>query len=109
MKIRVAAIAFAAMLSPAVQAQDYPARPVRMIVPYVAGGNADIFGRTLAQKLGDALRQPFIVENRAGANGGIGTDFVSKSASDGYTLLATASGPITVNPLLYAKVPYDPV
>jgi len=89
--------------------EDYPARPVRVIVPYLAGGAADIFARTLAQKLGDALKQPFLVENRAGANGGIGSEFVAKSAPDGYTLLATANGPITVNPILYAKVPYDPV
>src|SRR2546428_5908605 len=109
MKIRFAALALAAMLPAAAQAQDYPAKPVRLVVPYAAGGNADIFGRTLAQKLGDALKQPFVVENRAGANGGIGADFVAKSASDGYTLLVTANGPIVVNPVLYAKVPYDPV
>src|SRR5213596_1534904 len=109
MKIRFAALALAAMLSAAAPAQDYPARPVRLVVPYAAGGNADIFGRTLAQKLGDALKQPFVVENRAGANGGIGADFVAKSAPDGYTLLVTANGPIVVNPVLYAKVPYDPV
>jgi tripartite-type tricarboxylate transporter receptor subunit TctC len=108
MKIRFAAL-LALVLSAAAHAQDYPARPVHLVVPYVAGGNADIFGRTLAQKLGDMFRQPFIVENRAGANGGIGTDFVAKAAADGYTLLATANGPITVNPVLYAKVPYDPV
>jgi tripartite-type tricarboxylate transporter receptor subunit TctC len=90
-------------------AQDYPAKPVKIVVPYSAGGNADILGRTLAQKLGDALKQPFVVENRAGANGGIGTDFVAKAAPDGYTLLVTASGPITVNPTLYKSVPYDPV
>jgi len=108
MKIRFAAL-LAATLFSAAQAQDYPAKPVHLVVPYVAGGNADIFGRTLAQKLGDAFRQPFIVENRAGANGGIGTDFVAKAAPDGYTLLATANGPITVNPVLYARVPYDPV
>src|SRR3989475_3576145 len=109
MKIRSAAFALAAMLSAAAPAQDYPARPVRLVVPYAAGGNADIFGRTLAQKLGDALKQPFVVENRAGANGGTGADFVAKSAPDGYTLLVTANGPIVVNPVLYAKVPYDPV
>src|SRR5256714_14781713 len=109
MKIGFASLALAAMLCGAAQAQDYPARPVRLVVPYAAGGNADIFGRTLAQKLGDALKQPFVVENRAGANGGIGTDFVAKSAADGYTLLVTASGPITVNPILYARVPYDPI
>src|SRR6266700_3664958 len=104
MKIRFAALALAAMLSAAAHAQDYPARPVRLVAPYAAGGNADIFGRTLGQKLGDALKQPFVGENR-----GIGADFVAKSAPDGYTLLATANGPIVVNPVLYAKIPYDPV
>ena len=109
MKTGFAALALAAALCGAAQSQDYPSKPVRIVVPYSAGGNADILGRTLAQKLGDALKQPFVVENRAGANGGIGTEFVAKSAPDGYTLLVTASGPITVNPTLYAKVPYDPI
>src|SRR5437867_11416395 len=109
MKIRFAALALAVVASAAAPARDYPARPVRLVVPYAAGGNADIFGRTVAQKLGEALKQHFVVENRAGANGGIGADFVAKSAPDGYTLLATANGPIVVNPVLYAKVPYDPV
>jgi tripartite-type tricarboxylate transporter receptor subunit TctC len=90
-------------------AQDWPVKPVHLVVPYVAGGAADIFGRTLAQKLGEALRESVIVENKPGANGGIGADTVAKAAADGYTLLATASGPIVVNPVLYAKVPYDPV
>src|SRR2546430_17608992 len=107
MKIGFATLAL--VLCGAAHSQDYPARPVHLVVPYAAGGNADIFGRTLAQKLGDALKQPFVVENRAGANGGIGADFVAKSAPDGYTLLVTANGPIVVNPVLYAKVPYDPV
>src|SRR5438034_2063489 len=90
-------------------AQDYPNKPVRVVVPYVAGGNADIWARTLAQKLTEALKHSFVVENKPGANGGIGTDFVAKSAPDGYTLLAVASGPIVVNPVLYPQVPYDPV
>ena len=108
MKILLAALATAALCS-TVSAQDYPAKPVRIVVPYAAGGNADILGRTLAQKLAEALKQPFVVENRGGANGGIGTDLVAKAAPDGYTLLVTASGPIVVNPILYAKVPYDPL
>src|SRR5260221_2855235 len=109
MKIGLATLALAAMLSGAAQAQDYPARPVRLVVPYAAGGNADIFDRSLAQNLGGVLKQPFVVENRGGANGGIGADFVAKSAPDGCTLLVTANGPIVVNPVLYAKVPYDPI
>jgi len=92
-----------------VAAQEYPNKPVRVIVPYVAGGNADIWARTLAQKLTEALKQAYVVENKPGANGGIGTDFVAKSPPDGYMLLAVASGPIVVNPVLYPKVPYDPV
>src|SRR5258706_15956568 len=100
---------FALFLSNSMIAQDYPAKPVRLVVPYAAGGNADVWGRILAQKLGESLKQSFFVENKPGANGGIGTDFVAKSAPDGYTLLATASGPIVVNPVLYAKVPYDPL
>jgi len=108
MKILLAAVAIAVLCS-TVSAQEYPAKPVRIVVPYAAGGNADILGRTLAQKLGDALKQPFVVENRGGANGGIGTDLVAKAAPDGYTLLVTASGPIVVNPTLYTRVPYDPL
>jgi tripartite-type tricarboxylate transporter receptor subunit TctC len=104
-----AACCVLAFVSQAPGQESFPSKPVRIVVPYSAGGNADILGRTLAQKLGDAMKQPFVVENRAGANGGIGTDFVAKSAPDGYTLLVTASGPITVNPTLYAKVPYDPI
>ena len=91
------------------RAQDYPSKPVRVVVPYAAGGNADIWARILAQKLTESMKQPFVVENKPGAAGGIGTDFVAKSAPDGYTILAVASGPIVANPALYAKVTYDPV
>src|SRR5437870_3623771 len=98
-----------ALLASHAAAQEYPNKPVRVVVPYVAGGNADIWARTLSQKLTEALKQSFVVENKPGANGGIGTDFVAKSAPDGYTLLAVASGPIVVNPVLYPQVPYDPV
>jgi tripartite-type tricarboxylate transporter receptor subunit TctC len=109
MNLRLCALLLFLLPPPIARAQDYPAKPVKVVVPYSAGGNADILGRTLAQKLGDALKQPFVVENRAGANGGIGTDFVAKSPADGYTLLVTASGPFTVNPTLYKSVPYDPI
>jgi len=87
----------------------YPNRPVRFICPYVPGGAGDIFSRTIAQKLTEALGQPVVVDNRPGANGGIGTDLVAKAAPDGHTLLMGNSGPLAVNPVLYKKVPYDPV
>ena len=89
--------------------QAYPNRPVRFICPYVPGGAGDIFSRTIAQKLTEALGQPVVVDNRPGANGGIGTDLVAKAAPDGHTLLMGNSGPLAVNPVLYKKVPYDPV
>jgi tripartite-type tricarboxylate transporter receptor subunit TctC len=86
---------------------EYPVKPIRFVCPYVAGGAADIFSRTVGQKLTDAWGQTIVVDNRGGANGGIGTEMVAKSAPDGYTLLLGNSGPITVNPVLYKKVPYD--
>lgn len=89
--------------------QDYPTKPIRFICPYNPGGAGDIFTRTIAQKLSEAFGQPVVVDNRAGANGGIGTDMVAKAAPDGYTLLMGNSGPMTVNPVLYRKVPYDPI
>ena len=91
------------------QAQPYPAKPIRVVVPYVAGGSADITARTLAQKFSESLGVQVLVDNRPGANGMIGTDLVAKAPADGYTLLHVASGPIVVNPSLYPKVPYDPV
>jgi len=87
----------------------YPQRPIRFICPYVPGGAGDIFTRTIAQKLGDALGQSVVVDNRPGANGGIGTELVAKAPADGYTLLMGNSGPLTINPVLYKRVSYDPV
>jgi tripartite-type tricarboxylate transporter receptor subunit TctC len=82
---------------------------VKLVVPFPAGSATDQVARLAGQQLQEALKQPFVVENKPGANGSIGTDFVAKSAADGYTILAVASGPIVVNPVLYAKVSYDPV
>ena len=87
----------------------YPTRPIRFICPYAPGGAGDIFTRTIGQKLTEALGQTVVVDNRAGANGGIGTDLVAKAPADGYTLLMGNSGPMTVNPNLYQKLPYDPI
>ena len=91
----------------AVLASGYPSKPVRVIVPYVAGGAADITARVIAQKLSVSMGATFVVENKPGANGMIGTDFVAKAAPDGYTLLLDASGPLVVNPSLYKKTPYE--
>lgn len=91
------------------QAQPYPAKPIRIVVPFPAGGNADIFARAYAQKLGDAWKQTPIVDNRAGAAGIIGTQFVARSPADGYTLLFGTTGTHTTNPAVYARLPYDPV
>ena len=88
-------------------AQPYPARPVRMIVPFAPGGNVDINARAVAPALGQLLGQQIIVENRAGAGGTIGTDLVAKSAPDGYTLLMASSSIMTNGPALYPKLPYD--
>ncbi|MEI8401202.1 MAG: tripartite tricarboxylate transporter substrate binding protein [Alcaligenaceae bacterium] len=103
------ALGVVALGSAQAQNHPYPNRAIKMVVPYPAGGNADITGRVIAKKMSTLLNTPVIVENRSGANGMIGTDAVVRSAPDGYTLLMAASGPIVINPVLYAKVPYDPI
>lgn len=90
------------------QAQSYPARPVRMIVGFAAGGTTDIFARLVADKLSQNLGQQFIVENRGGAGGNIGMDAVAKAAPDGYTIGMGTVGTHAINSSLYAKMPYDP-
>lgn len=85
----------------------WPAKPVRMVVPYAPGGGNDILARLLAEKLTTALGQPVLVENKPGAGAVVGTDFVAKAAPDGYTLLVAASGPMVFNQVLLAKPPYN--
>lgn len=87
---------------------QYPERPIRLVVPYAPGGGTDNVARLLAAKLGARLTQPVVVENKAGANGIIGSDAVAKSAADGYTLLLAGLGPLAVNPSLFQKMPYEP-
>jgi len=93
-------------LLPAAQAQDYPARPLKFIVSYPPGGPADILARTLAQKLGDGLGQPVVVDNRGGANGNIGAELAAKAPPDGYTLFMMTSSH-AANVTLYPKLGYD--
>ena len=103
----IAAIAAAAAAGAA--AQDFPAHPVRIVVPWPASGNVDITARTVAPALGEALGQQVIVDNRAGAAGTIGSAAVAKSPPDGYTLLLGSSGTITAGPAVFKTLPYDPV
>ena len=90
------------------QAQEFPSRPIKLIVPYAAGGGTDIVARIVAQKLQDKWGPAVIVENRAGAGGNVGAEAVFTAAPDGYTLLFTAQGPLVVNQYLFEKMPYEP-
>lgn len=90
------------------QAQDWPSRPIRWIVPYTAGGLSDTIARLVAQKLSDRLGQPVVVENRTGAGGNIGTELGAKAAPDGYTIVLGNPGPVTVSQSLYRNLAYDP-
>src|SRR6185503_46494 len=91
-------------------AQDtYPSKPVRIVVPFAAGGPTDQVARVVGAKLSDLLGQPFLVENKAGAGGNIGADLVAKAPADGYTLLMATVSTHAINPGLYKKMPYDPV
>ncbi len=91
-----------------VRAQEFPTRAIRLVSPFAAGGGSDFLGRYLSVKLGAALGQSVIVENRAGAGGMLGVDAVAKSAPDGYTIVIGSAGPLTVLPALGTKMPYDP-
>ena len=117
MKLRIAVVGVvlacagivAATTSPLAQAQAYPARPVKLVVPYPPGGSADILGRAIGQKLSDQLGQPVVVENRPGAGTAVGTEFVARSPADGYTLLLGTVSSHAMNPALSTKLGYDPV
>ena len=90
-------------------ADTYPARPVVIVVPFPAGGSADLNARTVAERLSASLGQPFIVENKAGGSGNVGTAYAARANPDGYTLLMSNSGALAVNPHLFANVGYDPL
>ncbi|MEJ8840292.1 tripartite tricarboxylate transporter substrate binding protein [Ramlibacter sp. AN1133] len=105
-----AALAACAALLPlaCAHAETWPARPIRIIVPFAAGGGVDILTRVLAQHLGEALGQSVVVDDRAGAGGNLGVDAAAKSAPDGYTLVMATTGTHTINPELYRSLPFDP-
>ncbi|MEO6742943.1 MAG: tripartite tricarboxylate transporter substrate binding protein [Caldimonas sp.] len=102
----VALLVSAAAVAPAF-AQDFPSRPVRIVVPFAAGGGVDILTRALAQPLGERLGQQVIVDDKPGAGGNLGVDAVAKSPADGYTLVMATTGTHTINPGLYPKLPFD--
>jgi tripartite-type tricarboxylate transporter receptor subunit TctC len=99
----------ALMLAATAFAQTWPAKPVRIVVPFAPGGTADTLGRMVAKGLGDSLGQSFVIENRAGAGGMIGSELVARSAPDGYTLVISGVASHAVAPALSSKVPYDPI
>jgi tripartite-type tricarboxylate transporter receptor subunit TctC len=90
-----------------VRAEDFPARTIRIVVPFAPGGGNDVFARHLAGSMGEMLKQQVIVENRAGAGGTLGSDIVAKARPDGYTLLLGHTGTLAINPALYPRLPYD--
>jgi tripartite-type tricarboxylate transporter receptor subunit TctC len=89
-------------------AQTYPSKPIRLVVGYSAGGGNDLIARIVAAKLQEKLGQPIVVDNKPGAQSIVAAELVAKAAPDGYTLLVAPSGPMTINPAVYAKLPYDP-
>ena len=101
--------ALAAVGMPAISAaQAFPSKPIKLIVPYPPGGSSDIIARAISQPLAEALKQTVLVENRAGANGNLGADFVAKSAPDGHTLLLCDVGALAISPSVYTKLAFDP-
>ena len=106
MKLLFAIVALA--LSEAALAQAYPNKPIRLIVPYAAGGTSDILARQIGPKLTEAWGQPVVIENKTGANGNVGADFVAKSTPDGYTLLITDLGGLVISASVYPQLPFNP-
>jgi tripartite-type tricarboxylate transporter receptor subunit TctC len=108
-----ASLALAALAATPLRAQEdsskYPTRPIRIIVGFTAGGGNDIIARIVGQKLSESLGQPVVVENKPGGGAIVATEYVAKSAPDGYTLLVGASGAMTINPAVYARLPYDSI
>lgn len=105
--LRVLALLLLVGVASSVMAAEYPTRPIRFVVPYSPGGTTDVLARIVGQKLAETWHQQVVVDNRAGANGNIGSDIVAKATPDGYTILLGTSGSNAVNPTLYTRMPYD--
>lgn len=108
LRLALAALATTAFAATAL-AQNYPSRPVTLVVPFPAGSTTDLVGRILADELGKSLGQNIVIDNRGGAGGGVGTEMVARSAPDGYTILMGTIGTHSINPAVYPKINYDPV
>ena len=98
-----------ATLAALADAQAWPAKPIKWVVPFAPGGTTDILARTVGEKLALALGQPVVIENKPGAGGGVGADFTAKAAPDGYTIMGGTISTHAINASLYDKLPYDPV
>src|SRR6185295_19324538 len=110
LKAGIAGVVLAMLAGATALAQDaYPSKPVRIIVGYVAGGGNDIIARVIAGKMAEGLGQQIIIENKPGAQSIIAAEYVARSAPDGYTILMGPSGPMTMNPATYSKLPYAPL
>ncbi|RZL65051.1 MAG: tripartite tricarboxylate transporter substrate binding protein [Variovorax sp.] len=103
----LASLSVAAPLAATAQS-DWPTKPIKIVVPYPPGGSSDIIARAIAVPLSQALKQPVLIDNKPGANGNLGADFVAKSAPDGYTLLLCDVGALAISPSVYTKLPFDP-
>jgi tripartite-type tricarboxylate transporter receptor subunit TctC len=101
-----ALLAFA--LASPLSAQPYPSKPVKIVAPFAPGGLVDVLSRAVGDRLTKSLGQPVIVENRPGAGGNVGADMVARAEADGYTLLMSSAGILTINQFLYAQMPFDP-
>jgi tripartite-type tricarboxylate transporter receptor subunit TctC len=107
--VAIFGLAAALLVAPQTRAAEFPNRPIKLVIPYAAGGPTDIFGRVLADYMGRDLKQSVIVENKGGAQGAIAAEMIARSEPDGYTLFGTSGSVLVLNPLLYKKLSYDPV
>ena len=102
-------VALSALISSGAAAQSYPSQSIKLVIPFATGTGSEVALRLIAERLGNALKQPIVIENRPGAGSTLGADVVAKAAPDGYTLAATYNSSIAPGPLMYKRIPYDPI